>query len=284
MDDMFAKVMEFVLSRTMRNYLSQLHSEGKLTLSGEDMVSIVYHSPRSFKERFELIPQLAELVEDKEAHRQLCKAAELLLSDFSEKGLYLLAREEIYDEDDEDNYEPIAVKETEFNSFEEAAAYAAASESGYLCCRLCCGNEEVVREVGISDNDISYLRTTPCDEDCVCLEPNAADRMMNRYVYLPNPFKAGDVVCMSDAPEERYIIIVATPDDPDKIPLRLDYIDTSVMVVPAEFKQYTDPEVIRLRYERLFEAGRNGEDFPLDDIAIHHEHIPVLLLEFAEKN
>ncbi len=284
MTDLFSKALGFIPSRTMREHLTALHNKGEFSFSAEDVLSLAYNSDKSFKERFDRIRELEALIRDKASYRQICDAAALLESDFSENGLYLYTKEDIYSDNDDDP-EPIATEELIFRSVEEAAAYVAENRRGCVCCKLMRGEEILLDMVDIDNEYVSSFHTSRCKEEFALWydDLNAADRMLNAYVYIPNPFEPGDTVCCYDDPDEKYIIIDAVPPCQEDYNGLLDHIDEAAMVVPYSIREHATPEKIKRHYERLPQERNDGNGIPVDEISQHHDHIITLFLELVEK-
>ncbi len=281
MNELFTQMLGFIGSNTMREYLSTLYEQGKFSPSAEDMLAIVYNSDKSLSDRFSFIKLLSEHITNKEAFKQLCDAAVLLQSDFAENDLHLYTNEDIFNDDDE----LIGSKELTFSSVEEAMSYSNNIDNGSMCCKLMSGESVLIDQIIIGKDDIHYFFTSHCDDEQALLtdELNAADKMTNKYVYIPTPFEPGDTVCLYDDPNQKFIIINAEPDDPAKWGDMLDYIDVSVMVVPYSIKEHATPEKIKEHYARLTEGCVKGNGVAADKISLHHDHIDPLYLELVEK-
>ncbi len=280
----FLGMLNFIGSRTMREYLVEQYSKGQLTLSAEDMLSIAYNSDKSFEERFDYIFTLAPLITEKTAYSSLCHGANLLMSEFPQYHLTLVTKEYVYG--DESDIEPVDTITLTFYSVEEAVSYAASQESGCATFSLHSGYKKVLDMITIDSSGIIDFNTTILFDDGPLFRGNdtdPADLLKNRYVYLPNPFSAGDTVCLYDNPFEEYIIIDAEPADPAEYGVPLDYVDMSAMVVPYEFREHATPEKIAEHRRRLEQLREIKQASDIDAITLHHEHIDVLLLELVRK-
>ena len=280
----FSGLLKFIGSRTMREFLIEQYSKGQLSLSAEDMLSIAFNSDKSFEERFDYIFSLAPLITEKMAFSSLCHGANLLMSDFRQYNLSLVTKEYVYGDDTDP--EPVDTITLTFYSVEEAKSYVSSLDSGCATFDLRNNYKKVLESVTIDSSGIIDFNTTitfdsiPLFHKC---ETNPADLLKNRYVYLPNPFSAGDTVSLYDNPFEEYIIIDAEPADPAKYGAPLDYVDMSAMVVPYEFREHATPEKIAEHRRRLEQAKELKALSDYDAITLHHEHIDVLLLELVRK-
>lgn len=284
MDYLFSKALEFIPSETMKEYLTALHNKGIFSFSAEDVLSLAYNSDNSFKQRFDCIRGLDEYISDKAAYKQICDAAALLESDFTENGLYLYTKEYIYSDDDDD-YEPIGTEELVFHTVEEAVAHVIAKEKGCICCKLMKDGKVLLDMVYIDDEYVYSFYTTRCKDEFTLRydERNDTDNILCKYVYIPNPFEPGDTVCSYDEPEIKYIIIDAEPPRQEDFNGLLDHIDASAMVVPYNIREHATPEKIKLHYERLTEERKNSNYVSIDEISKHHDHICTIFLELVEK-
>jgi len=79
----------------------------------------------------------------------------------------------------------------------------------------------------------------------------------NLYVYVPNPFRVGDVVRLYNKKNE-YVVI--NPNLPTgELALKSDWIDMCITVVPAEYRNSVSSE-----------------------ISIHHEHLYIFSIELVK--
>ena len=253
MKNIFEKMLEFIPSEAMRKHLHTAYTDGSLSLTAEDMLAVVYNSDNSLSERYEFIRSLSEHITEKEAYNTIIEAMELILSDFNKNGLYLSVI--FFDDEDEHN-------QVKLYSLQEAADYKKKNNIPYLYCELYKADKLVVPEITFDKNgSIIDFRTTPYKDDFSrsSEEFTKADKLMDRYVYLPTPFKKGDVVVSCNDRRKKYIVVNADVPSPEVFK-GLDVVDMSVMVVPYEYRNNLSSE----------------------NISIHHEHLYTLTLDYAD--
>ncbi len=277
---LFNKTLDFIHSNTMKEYLYKMYQEGEFTPSAEDLFSIAYNSDNSLQEKNDFILELREYIEDKKSVDIVLHSFSLLLSDFKENGLYLLYVDRQYDD-----FYTTSTNEIVFPSVKDALSYLNLNQKYFINCKLCQNGKTLIENVYIEQNGVSGICTTHHEERDDISMPYISDnteKLLNKYVYIPNPFSPGDVVYTYSKPSDLYVVInaEATPPSED-----LDYYDTSVMVIPYEFKEYATPEKIEEHYNRLKEAKSQQifiNPYDIDIISLEHEHFYTLYLELKK--
>lgn len=212
------KCLEYIDSKTMRDYLNSME---KLQFSIKEIMSIVYNSHRSIKEKVQFYRELEnnfELdYEESEHIKRLitsCKETEKHNNDDFQKSIPV----SMYSYDEEKNE---MVENKDYNKYPE-----------------------------------------------------------NLYVYLPSPFKIGDIV-KDVYSNEKYVVI--NPELPSGSLAEIsDNCDMCIMVVPVENRHLANEEYLDEREKKYRNGTYAGGVGELDEISLYHEHLSILNLEFIE--
>lgn len=268
----------YIPSETMGEYLADKLNSGELAPSYEDMAATVFNCGRDIFRNADFYRRMLgeELSEDTrkelEWHVNMADNTQKYIENKDMRYAFVCGG--IYSDDSR-----------VFNSFRKALKYMKRTRLYYAAV--------ADKHIRTSDKFIAELIT---DEHGIIIEANnyhsdwwsyPKGSIANRYVKYPVPFKAGDVVYYAgDGEKKLFCVIDANQPDYDE---RLDSIDSSMVVIPYEYKEYALPEYIRAHYERVAERRRKGMIFyddstEIDVISREHEHMGVLCAELWKEN
>lgn len=264
--------LRFVPSETMRRYLSEKMSSGEFLPSPEDIVSTVYNGSGDVFEKADLCKKLlTENLSDntRKQLEELIKFSEKTAEYVKNDSLrYAFVCGDFFDADG---------KKHVFNSFRKAAKHLRKTGD----CYMAIWDKQPKKYIAelITDKKLRIIEANTYHAE---LWRRAADDITQRYVKYPVPFQIGDVVyCAEDPRRELFCVVNAQLPEYSEC---LDCIDSSITVIPYEYREYASPETVSEHYKRLAERRAKGEFFcsgisELDVISREHEHISVLNAE-----
>lgn len=103
----------------------------------------------------------------------------------------------------------------------------------------------------------------------------------NLYVYVPTPFRIGDIVKVFNKKEKYIVINSELPTG--EIALKSDWIDMCITVIPIKYKYLATEEYLKERKKRFDKCLKENILFEEDEISRYHEHFYVFCLELVEK-
>ena len=249
--DLFDCTMKFIYSDVVREHLIMEHELGLFEPTAEDMVSMVFASGATIKDKLSFLTNVITRLDDIRAGGELFAACALLTEPFAE-NTKLVYKDMLM-------CSGMTISETEFSSLSEACRYFEENDIRLAYCYVTHKGKKIIDHVCILDGKIELFRMSPMDDDEY---GSAADKLMNGYVKIPHPFKKGDRVI--DTNGNIYVVL------DEKLPEKenaSDSIDAAVMVLPEEFSEYV--------YNTELPDWKQI-------INMEHEHIYVPFLKYAD--
>ena len=262
MTELQRRFIDFIPSDTMKKYLSQSISSGSWTPSAEDMIATVYQSVRNISEKNEFFRILFEQTLAESTRQQL---EEIICT--NDRAIEYLNNSRYAFECESKNGRVYV-----FNGIRRAVKFLRKHEQWYIkvidkqkrgderyTARLYADNLEIVEAVRLEHNN------------AVC------SSLGDRYVKFPVPFETGDVVYFTG--DKNGLFCVVNADLPSEELSGTDFIDSSIMVIPYEYREYATPELVKEHYERC----KSPSTYVHDVIAEQHEHMSVIYTELLRK-
>lgn len=103
----------------------------------------------------------------------------------------------------------------------------------------------------------------------------------NLYVYVPIPFRIGDIVKLFNR-KEKYVVISPELPTGEKA-LKSDWMDICITVIPIKYRYLVKEQYLKERKIKFDKYLKENIPFELDEISRHHEHLHVFYLELVEK-
>jgi len=292
------KCLEYIDSKTMRDYLNGMED---LQFSLKELMSIVYNSHRSIKEKVQFYK---ELENNFELNDEECEHIKRLVSTYEEAWKYIdeshknivyvlkitqeyesvfdtyKCAKKYYDDNLKSEYDaikdcgPISYELEEVNTLtnESLASYILDENFNWIYYEF--NNYKVHKN--ISNTMFIYN-----EEENKMIENKEYNKYPeNLYVYLPSPFKIGDIV--RDVYSNIEYVVVNSELPSGRLAEFSDSYDMCITVVPVKYRHLAIEEYLSKREEKYNDGIFAEEVGELDEISLYHEHLRVVDLELVK--
>lgn len=277
MTELYYESLSFIPSETMRKYLRKKHSENEFELSAEDCISIVCNGGGDIFSKRDYYKKLLETELSEKTRRELLEMIswiDMTESCVNGKAGYSFACGDIW------YNRPVL-----FNSFKKAAKYTLRQKkTEIVICDMSLAGEERFMALLVIDEKSKVIYSEKYVREARFTDHSS---LKNRYVKFPVPFKTGDTVYYAgDRKKELFSVINAAQPEPSEM---VDFMDSSIMVIPCRYHEYATPENVRAHYERNMRRKAEGKLFYDDDpepdiISREHDHMSVIYTELYREN
>lgn len=262
MTELQKKFIDFIPSKTMQDYLSQMINEGSWLPLAEDMAATVYQSDKSIFEKSDFF----RLLLDEKLAESTRKQLEDIVCVHEKTKEYTGSSRYAFECEDRNGRIYI------FNGIRRVMKFLRKHRRWYtrVVDKQKQGNERYIAELYTDGSEIFEVSTI--DE-----ENTVPNKLIDRYVQYPHPFEEGDVVYSTRNKKDLFCVVNA--EQPSLEMKGTDFIDASIMVVPYEYREHATPELVKEHYERC----KSPSTYVHDIIAEQHGHISVIYTELYKK-
>lgn len=262
MTELQKKFIGFIPSKTMQEYLSQMIDEGSWIPSAEDIIATVYQSDRNIFEKSDFF----RLLLDEKLSESTRKQLEDIVRVQENVREYMDSSRYAFECEDRDGRVYI------FNGIRHTMKFLRKHTRWYtrVIDKQKRGNKRYISELYIEGFEIVEV-------SAVDGENTIHNKSGDKYVKFPIPFEVGDVVHFTE--DKKGLFCVVNTELPSIEMNGTNFIDSSITVIPYEYREYATPELAREHYERC----KSPSTYVHDVITEQHEHMSVIYTELYQK-